>query len=67
MREVIWKLAFGLALYVVLVFGLFDGLIHWWAAVASPLSDSAVYGLWFVFTSAYVFVAWRLLRRRDRS
>lgn len=67
MGEMIWRVAFAFALYVVLVFGLFDELVHWWAVVASPLPDAAVYGLWLVFTSAYVFVACRLLRRRERA
>lgn len=57
------KIAVALAIYLVLTVVL-DGLIHWWATVATPLPDAVGIGLWLGFTVAYAWIVWRLLRKR---
>ena len=57
------KIALAVALYL-LTYGVLDGLIHWWEMIASPVPNPIALGSLLVFTAAYVWIAWRILRNR---
>jgi hypothetical protein len=51
----------AVAVYVVLAFGVLDGLLHWWAFVFSPMPDSIAMSLCFLVTVGYGGLAWRVV------
>jgi hypothetical protein len=57
------KIALAIAVYVALTV-VIDGLVHWWALVASPVPDAVGVSIWLLFTVAYVRLAWRVLGKR---
>ena len=58
------KITLVVAVYFALTYGALDAVLHWWAHVASPVSDAVAIGLWLLFTATLLWVVWRIVRKR---
>jgi hypothetical protein len=58
------RITLAVVVYVVLTYVVLDGVLHWWAHAAFPVPDAVAISLWFLFTACFLWVVWRIVRKR---